>query len=131
MANVFQINWKLSGWGRRLGIGLALLLIALGCLGIYSMIRFMMFLHHPFDPLLLHDILLTDFLGFGLLMMLNSRFWGLGFTLFLLGGMISSLGSKDKSGAALVIIVLVIYWLVRLIKLVVHKIKGLPKITEG
>jgi hypothetical protein len=120
VANIFQIEWKTIGWAKRLGIGIALLLIGVGCLGILPMML------HPSIGFL-HDTLLVMFDGFGLLMMLNSRFKGLGFTLLLMGVFMGGAGYNDKVGqadAGLALIVLAIYWLVRFIKWAARKIRA-------
>lgn len=118
MKHIFQINWKAASWGKRIGFGFAFFFIGLATLALG-----MMLLRHTTDVTGVHDTLVFYFLGFGLLVMLNSRFWGLGFSLFLLGITFSSLGAKDNSGAALSLLVLLGYWVYRPIKWAVNRMK--------
>ena len=118
-SNVFRINWKSMGWGKRIGIGIALLFVAFGCIGI-----FLMAYYRSLNAL--YDTLAVWLEGLGLLTILNSRFKGLGVTIFLLGvfiGTVPNVHKGDAVGAGFIIIASVIYWLVRLIVWVLHKVQ--------
>ena len=120
--NMFRLDWQAMGWGRRIGVSVALLLLALGGLSMLAAI----FRHETYN--IIGTYFLLGLIGFGLLTRLNSRFYGLGWTAMLLGIFIIDLSSPVQSGNFAPLIALIIYWCARLVKWIG---KGLARREHG